>query len=292
MNLQAQIRGNVWRSYLWMVILTTLIAALGGLISYFFNWGLTGTSTFIIIAGIFNLVAYFYSDKIVLRATGAKLLTREQAPELFTIVEKLCAKVNLPVPTLYILEDKTMNAFATGRNYKHSAVAVSRGLLERMTPEEVEGVVAHELSHIRNYDMRLSAIVSVLVGFISLIADMYWSSQMMGKVQEKDRSGYLALIGVILAVAAPLSAMLIQMAISRKRESLADLSGAELSQRPSALASALRKISVDMRFPKNVSPATAHLYFSTPNRDSFIEKLFATHPPIEERIIILENMKV
>lgn len=273
-----------------MVILTSLIGALGGLVSYIFNWGLTGTSVFIIIAGVFNFVAYFYSDRLVLRATGAKRLKREQAAELFSIVEELCAKAKIPMPAVYIIEDRMMNAFATGRNYEHSAIAVSRGLLERMTPQEVEGVIAHEISHIRNYDMRLSAIVSVLVGFVSLVADMYWSSQMMSKAQEKDRSGYLALIGVVLAVAAPLSAFLIQMAISRKRETLADLSGVELSQHPLALASALKKISIDMRFPKNISPATAHLYFSTPNRDSFIEKLFATHPPIEERITLLENM--
>jgi heat shock protein HtpX len=217
MNIEAQIRENIWRSYLWMVVLTTLIAALGGLTSYFFNWGLTGTSTFIIFAGVFNFVAYFYSDKLVLRATGAKLIKKGQAPELFAIVEKLCVEAKLPLPTLYILEDRTMNAFATGRNYEHSAVAVSRGLLERMTPEEVEGVLAHELSHIKNYDMRFAAIVSVLVGFVSLVADMYWPSQVMSKVQEKDRSGYLAIIGLVLAVAAPLTAMLVQMAVSRKR---------------------------------------------------------------------------
>jgi heat shock protein HtpX len=273
-----------------MVILTTFIAALGSVLSYFFDWGMTGTSTFILIAAIINIVSYFYSDKIVLRATGAKLLTKEKAPDLFNIVETLCEKSELPMPALYLLEEKTMNAFATGRNYKNSAVAVSRGLLERMTRDEVEGVVSHELSHIRNFDMRFSAIVSVLVGFISLIADMYWSSRIASQAGDRDRSGIIAIIGIIMAVLAPLSAMFIQMAVSRKRELLADASGAHLCQKPKALASALKKIALDARLPAHMSSATAHLYFSVPNKDTFIDKLFSTHPPIEDRIKILENI--
>lgn len=278
------------RSYVWMVAVTTIIAVLGTILSYYFDWGLTGTSTFIIIAAIFNLIAYFFSDKIILRATGAKPITREHVPQLFTIVERLCQEARLPMPALYLIEERSMNAFATGRNHEHSAIAVTRGLLEHMTPDEIEGVVAHEISHILNYDMRLAAIVSVLVGFVSLLADMYWASSIMSRAEEEDKSGWVAIVGLALAVAAPLTAFLIQMALSRQREFLADATGASVCHKPRALASALKKISHDIRFPAHISPATAHLYFSAPNRDSVLERLFASHPPIEERIHALEQL--
>jgi heat shock protein HtpX len=289
-NLSQQIRSNMLHSYLWMVILTTGIAALGGLLSYFFDWGLTGTSTFILIAGIVNFLAYFYSDKIILRATGARPISEEKAPDLYAMIRSLATEAKLPMPAVYLIEDRTMNAFATGRNHTHSAVAVTRGLLERMNREEIEGVLAHEISHILNYDMRFAAIISVLVGFISLIADMYWSSQIAAQAQDKDRSGVLAIIGVVIAVIAPLSAMFIQLAVSRKRELLADASGARLTKKPGALASALNKLGHDVRLPAHYSSATAHLYFSMPNKEGLIDRLFATHPPIEERIKILNSL--
>jgi heat shock protein HtpX len=292
-NIEQQIRSNIFRSYLWMVILTTGIAALGALLSYFFSWGLTGTSSFIVVAGVINFFAYFFSDKIILRATGAKPLPETKAPELYIMIRKLISENELPMPAVYLVEDRTMNAFATGRDQVHSAIAVSRGLLERMTPEEIEGVLAHELSHIKNYDMRLSAIIAVLVGFISLLADMYWSSQVASRIGEKDRSGVLAIIGVVIAVIAPLSAMFIQLAISRKRELLADACGAQLSKHPHALASALNKIAHDVRLPAHYSSATAHLYFSMPTKSTgLIERLFSTHPPIEERIALLKSLSI
>lgn len=183
-----------------------------------------------------------------------------------------------------------MNAFATGRNYEHSAIAVTRGLLQKMTADEVEAVVAHELSHIKNYDMRTMAIVSVLVGFISIVADLYWTSSAVSNAEQKDNSGSIAIIGAVLSIFAPLSAFFIQMAISRKREYVADAGLAHMTHKPKALASALKKISMDMRLPKHFSVSTAHLYLSSPSRDSFVEKLFSTHPPIEVRIKILENL--
>ncbi len=289
-SLSQQIRSNTLRSYVWMTALTAVIGILGTLISYYFDWGLTGTGYFLAVAGVINFLGYFFSDKLILMATGAKLLKKEQAPDLFRLVEQLSNKAQIPMPKVYILNDRAMNAFATGRNHSNSAVAVSRGLVERMSMEEVEGVLAHEIAHIQNYDMRFAALVSVLVGFLSIIADMYWSSQLMSTAQEKDRSGYLAIIGTVLAIAAPLTGMFIQLAISRRREYLADASGAMLSGKPKALAGALKKIALDAHYPSHISPATAHLYFSTPNPDSFIDKAFATHPPIEERIRLLENM--
>lgn len=289
-SVTAQIRNNNLKVYIWMAVLTAIIGLLGTLISYYFNWGLTGTGSFLLVAGIIDFIAYFYSDKIVLRISRAKPVTKEQAPQLHELVSRLCLKANIPFPKLYVMDDNAMNAFATGRDYKHSAVAVTKGLLQKMTLDEVEAVIGHELSHVKNYDMRTMAIVAILVGSISIIADLYWTSHVMKKVEEKDKSGVLAIIGAILSIFAPLSAFFIQMAISRKREFVADAGSAELTKKPKALAAALRKISMDIRVPKHFSTSTAHLYFSSPSRDSFIEKLFSTHPPIDERIKILNTI--
>lgn len=289
-SLTAQIKNNNLKVYLWMAILTAAIGILGSLISYYFHWGLTGTGSFLLVAGIIDFIAYFFSDKIVLRISRAKPLSKEQAPELYEIISRLCAKANIPFPKLYLMDDNTMNAFATGRNYKHSAVAVTKGLLQKMNPDEVEAVLAHELSHIRNYDMRTMAIVAILVSSISIIADLYWSSRFVNKAQEKDSSGALAIIGAVLSIFAPLSAFFIQMAISRKREFAADAGSAGLTEKPRALASALHKISMDIRLPRHFSVSTAPLYFSSPSTDSWIDKLFSTHPPVHERIKILENI--
>lgn len=289
-RIASQIRNNNLKVYLWIGILTATVGILGSLISYYFNWGLTGTGSFLLVAGIIDFTAYYYSDRIVLRISQAVPVSKEQVPELYEIVSHLCIKAGISCPKLYLMDDNTMNAFATGRNYEHSAVAVTKGLLQKMTPAEVEAVVAHELSHIRNYDMRTMAIVSILVSFISIAADLYWSSNVMNKAQEKDQSGSLAIIGAVLSIFAPLSAFFIQMAISRKREFVADAGSAELTQNPKALASALRKISMDIRLPKHFATSTAHLYFSTPSTDSWMDKIFSTHPPISERIQILETI--
>ena len=287
-SIALQIRDNNLKVYLWMGILTTVIVLLGSILSYYVHWGLTGTGAFLLVAGVLNFIGYFFSDKIVLRISKATPVSKEQAPEYYDIVTRLCTKINIPIPKLYVLDDTTMNAFATGRNYKHSAVAVSKGLLQKMTSDEVEAVIGHELSHIRNYDMRTMAIVSILVGAISIIADLYWSSTLVSRAQGKDTSGVITIIGTILSIFAPLSAFFIQTAISRKREYVADASSAQITGKGKALASALRKISMDVRLPKHFSTSTAHLYFSTPSRDSFMDRLFSTHPPIDERIKILE----
>lgn len=290
-SITSQIRDNNLKVYFLMAILTATIGLLGSLISYYFNWGLTGTGYFLIAAGIIDFIGYFFSDKIILRIAKAKPVSQEQAPEYYEIVSRLCAKAHLPMPKLYLLEDNTMNAFATGRDQHHSAIAVTKGLLQKMTLDEAETVIAHEISHIGNNDMRTMAIVSILVGAISIIADLYWSSSIVSKAQEKDNSGVTAIIGAVLSIFAPLTAFFIQMAISRKREFVADAGSAQLTQKPQALASALRKISMDIRLPKHFSASTAHLYFSATSIDSFIDKLFSTHPPIEQRIKLLEQYK-
>ncbi len=285
------VQQNKLKVYLSMAVLTFLVGVLGTLISRIFHWGLTGTGAFLIMAGIINFVAYFFSDRLVLRVSGAKRLKLEQAPELFSLMEELCRAHQLPMPALYLLNEDAMNAFATGRDPKHAAVAVTRGLLEKLSAEEVKAVLAHELSHIRNYDMRLMAVISILAGLISILADIYWRGRLASKLEEKDRSGILALVGLAISLFAPLSAMFIQLAISRRRELLADASGAEMVCGSSGLISALKKITMDQRPLVHVNAATAHLYLSNPYKASgFIDKMFSTHPPIEERVRQLEAL--
>ena len=290
MNLEVEIKANQRKVFVAMTILTAVIGILGSIISEALGWGLTGTSGFLIAAGIINFIAFFFSDRLILRSSGATKISEKDVPELFEIVQHLCTDSKLPMPTLYVIEEETMNAFATGRNPSRSAVAVTRGLLERLSRDEVEGVIAHELSHIRNYDMRLMAIVTILAGAIGILADIYWTSSISGKIQERDRSGISAWIGIVLSIFAPLIAYFIQLAISRKREFIADASAAYMTKKPLALASALRKISLDLRLPSHLSVASAHLYFSSPaHGETWIDTMFSTHPPIEERILALTS---
>lgn len=278
--------------YFCMAALTFILGTLGTFLSYTFGWGLSGTGVFLIISAAINFYGYYFSHKLVLKMSKAKPLTREQIPALFEMVEKLCSKQNIPVPQLYLINDDAMNAFATGRDPQHSVVAVTRGLLEKSDMREVEGVIAHELAHVQNGDMRLMTIVTLVAGFISILADMYWYSMRASRADEKDRSGALAIIGVVLSLFAPLSALLIQMAISRKREYIADAMSAQMTNDPGALASALEKIRKDLRPLPSAGVTMAHLYFSNPSKGAdMIEKLFSTHPPIEARIAALNEMK-
>ncbi len=284
-------RRNKIRVYFYMVIMMVILGSLGSFLSSLFHWGLTGTSMFLIAGAAVNLIAYFFSDTLILRGSKAKLLSNAQVPELFSIVESLAFECKIPMPKIYLIDDSSMNAFATGRNPHHAAVAVTRGLLEKLTPEEVKGVIAHELVHIRNWDTLLMTAIAVIAGLISILADVYWRSQIMSKAESKDRSGILSMISLALAVFAPLAALFIQLAISRQREYLADASGATIAKNPAFLASALQKISKDRRPLPGMNAATAHLYFSNPMKQGgLVDKLFATHPPIEERIKRLNEL--
>lgn len=285
-------RKNTVAAYAYMLVMTLIITLLGYVLSRTFHWGLSGTGGFLIAAGIFNFIAYYFSDKFVIATSRAKPLSKEMAPEYVAIVEKLCMKSNLPIPKLYYIDEDAMNAFATGRSPQHAAVVATRGLLEKLTPKEVEGVIAHELSHIKSLDMRLMSIVSILAGALSILADMYWRSTMFSRAQDRDRSGVLSITGLVLAIFAPISAILIQLAISRKREFAADALGAEITADPLPLASALEKISRDHRPLPQMTHATAHLCLANPFRShNIMNKLFSTHPPIEERIRILRSIK-
>jgi len=240
-----------------------------------------------------NIWSYWYSDKMVIKMSGAVPATREKYFDLWNAVENLSITAGLPMPALYVIEDPSPNAFATGRNKEHSAVAVTTGLLEILDKTELEGVIAHELSHIGNRDILLGTVVVVLVGFIAIISDMFMRASFSGG--NNGRAGLpILIIGILLSILAPIVAKIIQLAISRKREFLADASGALLTRYPEGLASALEKISTYPHGLQRVSTATAHLYISNPLKDgktmSFLNKLFATHPPADERIKVLREM--
>lgn len=247
--------------------------------------------------------SYWFSDKLVLAMSHAKPIQKSDAPELYRIVENLSITAGLPMPKLYIIEDAQPNAFATGRDGKHAVVAVTAGLLQRLERVELEGVLAHELSHIGNKDMLVSTIVVVLVGVVAILTDFFMRASFYGGFRghnDDRRSAQLGIIllvvGILFAILAPIIAQLIKMAVSRKREFLADASGALLTRYPDGLARALEKISADPHQLRSASDATAHLYIASPFRGkektSWLHKLFMTHPPVEERIAALQEMKV
>lgn len=248
-----------------------------------------------------NFLAYWNSDKIVLGIARAKPVSRENNRELYNIVENLCIAAGLPVPKIYIVPERQPNAFATGRDAKHAVVAVTEGLLEKLNRSELEGVIAHELAHIGNRDMFLSTVVVVLVGFISIISDMFMRSFLWGRRDDREGGQVFVLIGLVIAVLAPISATLMQFALSRKREFLADASGALLTRYPEALASALEKIASDPTPMRTATNTTAHLWIDDPLDDPrgrrykktpMLHKLFMTHPPVHERIAVLRGMKL
>jgi heat shock protein HtpX len=242
-----------------------------------------------------NILSYWYSDKITLSIAGAKPVTHEEYPELYNVVENLAITAGLPLPKIYLINDPAPNAFATGRDKDHAAVAVTSGLLSMMTRSELEGVMAHELSHIGNRDILLSTVVVVLVGLIAMVSDIFLRSRLWGRGGNRDREGtggILIVVGILAAILSPLIATLIQLAISRRREFLADSSGALLTRYPEGLASALEKIGGYPAPLKRASNSTAHLYISNPFGPAGfrgISKLFMTHPPVEERIAILRE---
>lgn len=295
MNLYNVISGNVRKTWLIIALFILFLSALG----YVYGKAQGGDATFFLLfaaffGGLSSIGSYFFSDKIILTTSGAKPATLSEYPELYRIVENLSIGAGLPMPKLYVIEDHSPNAFATGRDPKHAVVAVTTGLLQILSKTELEGVIAHELSHVKNFDIRLMAIVAVLVGSIALLADMY-TRHMWFRGNRNERSGNIfILVGLILSLLSPIIATIMQLAISRKREFLADASGALLTRYPEGLASALEKIST---FPKPVhsaTNATAHLYITNPFKNKegrhLFTSLFNTHPPIEERIKILRNM--
>ena len=273
---------------------TLLLALLTGLLMWVgqFLGGTQGLVVGLVIAAGSNLVSYWFSDKIVLKMYGARALSEEQAPDLFRVVRELATGAQMPMPRVYLIASDSPNAFATGRSPEHAAVAVTEGIMRLLTLDELRGVLAHELSHVRNRDTLISAIAATLAGVVLMVARMAQWAAIFGsgrRDEREDGGGVLGLLAMI--VVAPLAATVIQLAISRAREYEADATGARLSHAPQALAGALEKIAVTSeRIPLPAGPATAHLWIVNPLRGNWLSSLFSTHPPIEERIRRLRAM--
>ena len=285
---------NITKTWLLMTTFFVLVIGLGWFFSQYY--GNPSILVFFVVFSIaMNIASYWFSDKIVLSLSGAHLADRKQYFDLYTTVENLSITAGLPMPKVYVIADTAPNAFATGRDKKHAVVAVTTGLLAILEKNELEGVIAHELSHIGNRDMLVSTVAVVLVGFVSILADVFMRSLWFGGGDRDNKGGNaLVIIGIILSILAPIFAMLIQLAISRKREFLADASGALLTRYPEGLASALQKISQHSEPMHRQSKVIAHLYIADPKGSSIsksIRGLFATHPPAEKRIAVLRGMK-
>jgi heat shock protein HtpX len=247
------------------------------------------------IAAAMNFFSYFYSDKLAIFSSGAQPVTREELPRVYQIVERLCAKTGLPMPKIFVIPTGSPNAFATGRNPEHASVAVTAGILDLLNDDELEGVLAHELGHVRNRDILISSIASTFAGAVTILARMAgWAAMFGGGGRDRDRDGGGGMISALaMMILAPIAAMLIQMAVSRSREYQADATGAHFTGNPGALASALRKMETNaMRVPMQASPATAHMYIIQPLLGGIsFGSLFSTHPPTAERIARLTGMR-
>ncbi len=285
---------NVAKTWLLMAMFLVIVTGIGYFISAYYN-----SPDLFYIALIFslfmNVLSYWYSDKVVLSISGAREAKRQEYFDFYTVTENLSIAAGLPMPRLYVIQDPSPNAFATGRDKNHAVVAATTGLLEKLDRSELEGVVAHELSHIGNRDILLMSSVVVLVGFVSIISDIFLRSMWFGgrrRDNEREGGNILALVGIVFIILSPLIATLIKLAISRRREFLADSSGALLTRYPEGLARALEKISAYGMPMRKPSTATAHMFISDPfgGKKFSISSLFMTHPPVEERIKILRQM--
>lgn len=287
-TLYTQQSENVGKTWLLMSSFLIIVIGLGFVFSRMYN-NPNILYIFVIFSLVMNITSYWYSDKIALKMAGAHLATREQYFDFYTIVENLAITAGLPMPKIFVIEDSSPNAFATGRDKNHAVIAVTTGLLSIMNKVELEGVVAHEMSHIGNRDMLVSTVAVVLVGFVAIVSDMMIRMSFFGGSRnDREGNGIFVIIGIVVAILAPIASTLIQLAISRKREYLADASGSLLTRYPEGLASALEKISQYGKPMKKQSNAIAHLYISNPlGSGQFAKKtsnLFSTHPPVEERI--------
>jgi heat shock protein HtpX len=301
-TIYTNISANKWRSVVTMTIFVALVIALGYVFGVALRlWWLLPLAIVVAIAQTFS--AYWWSDKVALAISGAHEVDKAAAPELYRIVENLAITAGLPVPRVYVIDDPSPNAFATGRDPQHSAVAVTSGLLAKLDKPELEGVIAHEFSHVGNYDIRLSSIIVVLVGFVVLMSDFFLRYTFWGGGGRRNNNSgdgqvqmVLMLVGIVLALLSPLVAMLMQLAISRKRELLADADGALLTRNPNGLANALEKITMDPLSMKASNKATAHLFIASPLHDTsgkpkgFMAGLFDTHPDPAVRIAKLREM--
>jgi heat shock protein HtpX len=281
---------NLLKTAFLLTVLTMLLLFGGQALA-----GRQGMTFALVIAVLMNGGAYFFSDKIALRSSGARAVTREQAPRLYASVERLAARGNLPVPKVYLIPQPAPNAFATGRNPRHAAVAATQGLLQLMSDDELDGVIAHELGHVRNYDILTASVAATLAGAITWIAHMAQWALIFGGFRSRDNdSGGGAISALAMIILAPIAAVIVQLAISRQREYAADASSARLVGHPFGLISALEKLGAyNKRIPMNVSPATSSLFIVAPlSAGQVFSSLFSTHPPLEKRIAALRAMVI
>lgn len=288
-----QIDSNKRKTFLIMAIFFGIMLGLGWVFSQIYN-----TSLFIVLAVVISLiqawVSYYHGDSIALAVSGAQELKHNQNQELFHIVENLCIAAGLPMPRIYIIPDSAPNAFATGRDPAHASLAVTEGLLDKLNKTELEGVVAHELSHVGNRDILVMTVTMILVGAIALLSDFFMRSLWFRGRSDRDNNGqFILIIGIVLAILTPIVATLLQLAVSRKREYLADASGALLTRYPEGLASALEKIAQDQEPLEEANKATAMLYIENPlqKHGGWLNNLFSTHPPVADRIKRLKAME-
>ena len=280
---------NTLKTTFFLAILAVLFVSVGQMLG-----GRNGATMALIMAGLMNVVAYWFSDKIVLAMYRAKEVKESEAPELHSIVRGLVMRAHLPMPKVYMMDNPTPNAFATGRNPEHAAVAVTTGIMGLLSREELTGVIGHELSHIKNRDILISTIAATIAGAISYLAHIaQWGLMFGGRRNEEDRNPLGSILTIVMMILAPIAAMLIQMAISRSREYKADEGGASICGNPLALADALKKLQAGVRrIPMEANPSTAHMFIISPLTGGGLLSLFSTHPPIEERIARLEALAI
>lgn len=304
MTIYNQISSNKTKSFVIMALFVLFFLGVSYILGRALGYGLSLAGVMLIISGLMSFASYYYSDKIVLSMSGAKPADEKKHRNLIESVENLSIASGLPKPKIYVINDPAPNAFATGRDPQHAAVCATTGILEKLSKSELEGVIGHELSHVKNYDTRLMGVVAILAGSLAILADFFLRSLFWGGIggdrdnnRNSSSNALFLILGLVAAILAPIAATLMQLAISRHREFLADADSALLTRCPEGLARALEKIASDRNILKSASNATAHLFIENPFKTdtslktkSFLAGLFSTHPPIEERIKILRNM--
>lgn len=293
-----QIDSNKRRTALLITIFLVIVIAIGWFFGVYMGYGYSITIFAVIFSLAMSLTSYYKGDKIALASTGAKAIEKEDNPYVYRMVENLCITAGMTMPKVYIINSPALNAFATGRDPEHASIALTTGIINVLENQELEGVIAHELSHIKNYDIRLMTVVVLLVGFIALISNIFFRAQLfgMGSRRSSNNNGggqlgtIIMIAGIVLLILSPIIAEIIKLAISRKREYLADASGALLTRYPEGLARALEKISQSNAPLQTASAATAHLFISNPLKKKSFTGLFSTHPPTEDRIKKLRGM--
>mgnify|MGYP001577026196 FL=1 len=298
MSIHSQIQGNITKTYLIMSVFVVFVVLVAYVLGVATGYGTEWMWIAVSFSVVSSLASYYWGDKMVLAMSGAKPANRKQHFDFFTVAENLAIAAGIPKPQLYVIDDTAMNAFATGRDPSHAVVCATTGILAKLERRELEGVIAHELSHIKNFDTRLMAVVAILVGTVVFLADMFMRNLWWGSGRDRDDdkgSGQIMLVvGIALAIITPLLATVIQLAVSRRREFLADASAADLTRYPEGLARALEKLSGDKEVLEAATNATAHLYITNPFKGkqfaAWFSGLFDTHPPIQERIQLLRSM--